>query len=276
MTKSQKRRRKKSQRFETAGTLVLGRARVKRAPSAPGSLLRWLRGMLLLALIVVAAGALWLALDARFYIHHADVVGTVRVAPDEVFRASGLPGLHVLWARPAEIEARLLDELPSLESAQVACDLSARCTIVVAERQPRVMWDEDGQAWWIDADGVIFPAQAPAETPVEGMAPEGWLVRGPLPRDEDGRLEERVRVALAELWAAGADLPPVLYYVPSRGFVFSDERGWRIVVGQGPGMERRLQVLEWLVGDLEARGVAPRFVDVRFAEAPYYSLTNEW
>ncbi|NIW85779.1 MAG: FtsQ-type POTRA domain-containing protein [Gammaproteobacteria bacterium] len=276
MRKSRKRRRRKTQRFETAGTLVLGRALIGRASSAPGSLLRWLRGALLSALIVVAAGALWLAFDDRFYVYRADVVGAVRVSPDEVFRASGLPGLHVLWARPAEIEARLLAALPSLEGAQVSCALPARCKIAVVERQPRVLWDEDGQLWWIDAAGVIFPADVAAGSTAQEMRREGWLVRGPLPRDGDRLLDERVRVALEELWTAGANLPSVLYYVPSRGLVFTDERGWRIVIGRGPGMERRLQVLEWLVADLEARGLTPRFVDVRFAGAPYYSLTNDW
>jgi len=227
-----------------------------------------IRNLLLLSLVAVAAGALWLALDDRFYIYHADVVGATRVSPDEVFRASGLPGLHILWVRPAEIEARILAALPTLESARVVCGLLAECTITVVERQPRVMWDEDGQLWWIDADGVIFPSQ--------GVLSEGWLVRGPLPRDEDGRLDERVRVALTELWAIGADVSPLLYYVPGRGLVLTDERGWRVIVGQGPGMAERLQVLEWLAADLQVRGLTPRFVDVRFPDAPYYSLTNEW
>jgi hypothetical protein len=276
MTKSRKRRRQKTQRFETAGTLVSGRALVRRASSAPGSLLRWVRGLLLSSLIVVAVGALWLAFDDRFYVYHADVVGAVQLSSDEVFRASGLPGLHVLWARPAEIEARLLAELPSLEGAEVACKLPAQCKIAVVERQPRVLWDDDGQLWWIDAAGVIFPADVAAAATAQETLPEGWLVRGPLPRDEGSLLDERVRVALTELWTLGANLPPVLYYVPSRGLVFTDEQGWRIVIGQGPGMDRRLQVLEWLVADLGARGLTPRFVDVRLASAPYYSLTNEW
>jgi len=101
-------------------------------------------------------------------------------------------------------------------------------------------------------------------------------VRGPLPRDEDGRLDEHVRVALTELWTAGVDVSSLLYYVPDRGFIFTDERGWHVILGQGPGMDRRLQVLEWLVADLEARGLVPRLVDVRFSDAPYYSLTNDW
>ncbi|HEY66663.1 MAG: hypothetical protein DRI79_08920 [Chloroflexi bacterium] len=260
MVKSRKRgQRRKGRRFETASTLVLGRARVRR-PSK-------IRHSLLLLLIAVAAGALWLALDDRFYIYHADVLGVTSVSPNEVFRASGLPGLHILWVHPDEVEARILAALPTVKSARVVCGLPAKCTITVVEREPMVMWDEGGQLWWIDADGVVFPAQ--------GTLSDGWLVRGPLPRDEDGRLDERVRVALTELWTAGANVSPLLY-VPGRGLVFTDERGWRVIVGQGPGMAERLRVLEHLAANLQARGLTPRFVDVRFPDAPYYSEKNEW
>ena len=211
-----------------------------------------------------------MTLDKRFYIYHTDVEGAVRTSPDEVFQASGLPGLHILWARSAEVEDRILKALPTLASVQVACrmQLPARCRIAVVERQPRMMWDEDGLLWWIDAEGVIFHA--------EGTLPEGWTVRGPLPRDGEGRLDERVRVALAELWTTGEDVASSFYYVPERGLVFTDERGWRVILGQGPGMGKRLQVLKCLTADLEARGLTPRFVDVRFANAPYYSQTNDW
>jgi len=64
--------------------------------------------------------------------------------------------------------------------------------------------------------------------------------------------------------------------MPARGLVFVDERGCKVILGRGPGMDRRLQVLDELVADLEARGLTPRFVDVRFADAPYYSLINDW
>lgn len=167
MTKSQRQRRKKRKRFETAGTLVLGQARTRR-PSKIRNSQFVIRNLLFLLLVALAAGALWLTLDDRFYIYHADVVGAVRVSPDEVFRASGLPRLHILWARPAEIEARILAALPTLESAQVVCGLPAACTITVVERQPMVTWDEDGQLWWIDADGVIFPASSPFVPPNGG------------------------------------------------------------------------------------------------------------
>lgn len=278
------RSRKKQRRFETAGMAVLGRVRVKRPSKTIRNSRFAIRGLLLLLPVVVSAGALWLTLDDRFYVYHADVVGAVRVSPDEVFRASGLPGLHILWVRSAVVEDRILATLPSLESARVVCGLQpvtlsdgllAQCTIAVVGRRPRMIWNDDGQLWWIDAYGVIFPAH-PSFPPIGGEeGGEGWLVRGPLPQDEDGRLDEPVRVALAELWAVGVDVSPLLY-VPDRGLMFTDERGWRVIVGQGPGMAERLQVLEWLTADLKARGLTPRFVDVRISDAPYYSLTNDW
>ncbi len=291
MSKSSRGRRNKKRGFEVSSALVLDRARPRRQKSSRsqfGAIRHSLfairpdrsgRHLLLLLLLVVIVGGLWLALDNRFYVYHADVTGAIRVSPNEVFRASGLLGLHALWVRPAAVEARILAELPGLESARVDCGvLDEECTIAVVERQPRVTWDEDGKLWWIDADGVIFPASPPFIPPNEGergREAEGWLVHGPLPRDGDGRLDERVRAALSELWSAGADVSRLLY-VPDRGLTFTDERGWRIILGQGPGMAERWRALELLTGDLEVRGLTPRFVDVRFFDAPYYSLTNEW
>jgi hypothetical protein len=268
MTKSNKKQQKKKRHFEAATALVWGRAPARRRPAASSVWSLRLHSVLLLLAGALIVGALWLAIDERFYVYHADVVGAVRVSHDEIFQASGLAGLHILWARPAEIEKRILDALPTVESAQVKCSLPAKCAIVIVERQPRMMWDENGLLWWVDVDGVIFHAQ--------GALSGGWTIRGPLPRDEEGRLDEHVRVALAELWATGEDVASEFEYVPERGLVFTDERGWRVILGQRPGMAQRLQVLERLTADLEARGVTPQFVDVRFADAPYYSTADDW
>ncbi len=248
--------------------MVRGRVWTKRASAAPGATWHWARFVLVSVVVVAAATALWVGLDDRFYVYHAEVTGAVRVSPEEVFRASGLQGLHILWARPAQIETHILAAFPNLASVDVVCRLPARCAIAVVERQPKTMWDENGQLWWVDVEGVVFPA--------EGALAEGFLVQGPLPRDGSGRLDERVRVALAELWASGADIVPTLQYIPGRGLLLTDARGWRVFVGQGPGMRRRLQILEWLAADLQARGITPRFVDVRFPDAPYYSVVNDW
>jgi cell division septal protein FtsQ len=263
--KSTRQRRTTKSRFETAGALVIGRSR---APSRPRSWRRWLWRVPLALVVVIAGVIVWVLLDDRFYVYDADVVGTVRLSPDQVFWASDLPGLHVLWVNADKIEDQIVAALPSLESAEVVCQLPSNCTINVVERQPRMMWNDGEQLWGVDANGVVFPS--------EEAFTEAWVVRGPLPKDDDDLLAEPARVALAELWASGVEIAPELVYVPSRGFVVIDSRGWRVIVGEGTGIKERLEVLEIIAADLEARGIDPEFVDVRFPEAPYYSLTNEW
>lgn len=229
---------------------------------------RWLRVAILAVFGLLVAGTVWVLLGDRFYVYDAEVQDTVRLSPDEVFWASDLPGLHVLWVNTDKIEEQLLASLPSLESADVSCRLPATCTISVVERQSMTMWDDDGQLWWVDPDGAVFAASRPLS--------DGWTVKGPLPRDEEERLAEPARVALNELWASGIEVEQVIYYVPERGLVITDERGWRVVVGQGPGVPERIKALEAVAAHLEAQGLTPKFVDVRFPDAPYYSLTNEW
>jgi hypothetical protein len=225
----------------------------------------------------VAAGALalWLTLDARFYVYAAEIAGARRVSHDEIFQASELMGLHILWAQPAAIEARILDRLPSLESAEVTCHLPSNCSIAVIERQPRVLWDEGGELWWIDEEGAVFSGHQGADLEAVNDAAERWLVTGPLPRNADGNLDEQVRVALTELWRSGEEVPTEFDYTVEHGLSFIDRHGWRVIIGQGSGMHQRLWVLDRVTAHLESRGVTPGFVDVRFPKAPYYSPTGD-
>jgi hypothetical protein len=230
-------------------------------------------GWFLLACAVLAGAlGLWLTVDARFYVYDAEITGARRVSPAEVFEASGLMGLHILWARPAPVEARILDELASLESVEVNCGLPSDCTLAVVERQPRVLWNAAGELWWIDEQGAVFAVEdETAGLDAVDDAAGRWLVTGPLPRNGEGDLDEQVRVALTELWTSGVVLPADFDYTAEQGLSFVDEHEWRVIIGQGSGMRERLRVLELVTAHLEARGVVPRFVDVRFPTAPYYS-----
>jgi hypothetical protein len=234
-------------------------------------------GGLLLAVAAAIGGlALWLTLDAQFYVYDAEIAGARRVSYEQVFGASELMGLHVLWARPTVVEARILEGLPSLESAEVKCRLPSDCTIAVVERQPRVLWNEGGDLWWTDEEGAVFPAMGEGTGPGATGDVEGrWLVTGTLPRDNEGNLDGEVRVALTELWKSGLDVPTEFEYGAEYGLSFVNERGWRVIVGEGSGMSERLCILEQVTAHLESSGVTPGFVDVRFPKAPYCSLVGD-
>lgn len=292
MTKSWNPRRGR-RRYDRAAPIVISRARVGQAPMSLQRI-RWIhRGLWILLGVAVLGGglALWLTVDSRFYIYDAQIVGNRRLSHQEIFEASGLEGLHILWARSAAIESEILEALPSLESVDASCGMPAECTISVVERRPRVLWDANGERWWIDEEGAIFPgmasmtvqdhgASSAAQVNADALTDDSgqWMVSGPLPRGDGparGYLDEQVRVALVELWESGRHLPSAFQYDEEYGLSFVDEHGWLVIVGRGPGMTRRLQVLEQLVAHLESRGVEPRFVDVRYPEAPYYAPATD-
>lgn len=267
-----------SRRYERAGSVVLNQVRLGQAPISLRKW-RWLHtgGWILLVLAVLAgAAALWLSWDSRFYVYEAQIVGTRRIPESELFGASGLDGLHILWARSATIESRLLEVFPSLESAQVTCSLPSDCVISVIERRPQVLWDDHTELWWVDEEGAVFAARE-VGSGLAGLddARGRWMITGPLPRGDDGNLDERVRVALAELWSSGADVPTTFDYELDQGLSFVDRQGWRVIVGEGSGMAERLRTLEHLTAYLDSHGITPEFVDVRFPEAPYYSPSSE-
>ena len=253
----------RSRRYRTAAPLALGRTRLRRSGSRRRLLAGWLRATLLIVTLIGVVVALWLTLDDRFYVYDASIVGADGVMRESVLRASRLPGIHIFWVRSSDVVSNILAGNPGLESATVTCRLPADCTIAVVERQPLIVWEDAGQVWCVDEAGLA--------TPSEGSLPSGWLVRGQLPLKDDNTLDEPVRVGLEELWAAGVDMTQVMYYTPELGLVFVDQRGWRVAVGVGRGMAPRLEALEQVAANLQARGVTPGLVDVHLPNAPYYT-----
>jgi hypothetical protein len=69
---------------------------------------------------------------------------------------------------------------------------------------------------------------------------------------------------------AGLDMSTAVYYTPDRGIAFVDQREWLVIVGVGPGMERRLAALERVAEYLIAEGIVPAWVDVHIPDRPYY------
>jgi len=253
---------RRRQNFRQSVPLVLGgRTTARPAPARPAAMLGSMGGIALLGLV------LWFAFSPQFYVTSAQVVGAQRVPPQAIFAASGLQRLHILWANPRAAERRILENIPSIERARVSCQLPARCVIAVTEREVMAAWEQGGVYYWVDRAGGAFPAAGP----LEGK----WQVSGPIPTDKRGLVVQDVLVGLEELERLGVRPGPVLYR-PGRGLVLEDPAGWRVVVGQGTGMARRLQVYMKIRAHLVAKGITPRFVDVRFPDAPYYSVTNDW
>ncbi len=234
-------------------------------PAVTSSRPIWLLGVV--GGVALAGLALWVALSPAFRILDVQVIGANRVPAANVLAASGLVGQHILQVDRRGAAEAVMTGLPSIEYAVVSCRLPAHCTVHVVERPPVLTWEAEGAFLWVDEAGGAYPADNPL--------PDAWLVQGPLPEDWGGRVPQPVLDGLAELSQLGVR-PGRISYHPGRGLVLDDPEGWRVVLGEGKGMGRRLQVYALVRDHLLARGIHPRFVDVRFPEAPYYSEVNDW
>ncbi len=208
---------------------------------------------------------LWLWLDANWYVatERVQVEGASSARVAEIVRASEVVGVHGLWFNRAAAEAAVA-VLPSVRSVQVERHLyPAGCRILVEEREPRFVWvTETGQRWWVSEEGLLF-------TPIDDRPLP--VVTGPLP---DAR---RLPEALVQSVQALSSLAPVLEqlgYNRQYGLFWSDPSGRDIVFGWGDeaAMARRWRVARALLTALDHRDIFPLVIDVRFPEAPAYTM----
>lgn len=223
------------------------------------------RGISLIILIIVGLVALDLTLNEAFYIYNPSVVGNQRVPASDIVAASGIETLHILWLQPDHAVQSLLEALPELQSAGLWCGLPAECTIQVLEREPLFEWKQNQTRIWVDAEGVAFPLRGP--TPVIPIVEAAPSVPTLLP---GRRVTPELLSTMKELIRVLPEVKTFRYTV-ERGIEFTEPGGnWPVYVGVGSDMASRVGIWKALAANLTSRKVRPRFIDVRYPQAPYY------
>ncbi len=222
-------------------------------------------------LLAILALALWVWLDNRWYVMGEDLEvanASSNTLAYDVALASDLLGWHAFWLDTDAATEQILAAAPGVTSAEVACRrFPAQCTIHVSEREPALIWESEAGVKWVDAEGVVFAARA------GGM--DLPIIHGPLPALEDGRIPADILAGVEALIELGIPADR-LGYLPERGLIWVDEEGRRVAFGVGPEMDARWAIYQALIADLEARKIFPWTVDVRFPNAPTYSLERVW
>ena len=237
---------------------------------------------------LIGAAVLWLLVDNNWYLmgENIRVIGaSSHETAVDVAMASDLLGWHGLRLRPRAATAAITEQVPAITEAQVECNrFPAECVIRVQEREPVLNWVAEnavgtGGVYWIDAEGVLMPANE-----VRAGLP---IVRGPLPNLEEGANSHALVAvldgvtALAALGITANAEGNGLEYHLERGLIWNDPEGRRVAFGVGASMEARWNIYVALIAHLEARtaagdGIFPWTIDVRFPEGPTYSLERLW
>ncbi|MEW5827631.1 MAG: FtsQ-type POTRA domain-containing protein [Chloroflexota bacterium] len=229
-----------------------------------------------LALTAAMAFVLYMMWNSNnFYIPQADVLGNQRISAEEINRTLNLTGLSIFWAEPAVIENTLRESYPDLESVSVSVNLPNYVTVVVAERQPVIAWQQGGETLWIDAQGFAFPVRGPAE----GLIPV--VANGSPPQVQGEVSVDGLTAALPylstemihtlRLLAPYVPQDTSIFYDPGYGFGWNDSRGWIVYFGKTTAdMNLKLTVYQGLSDYLARSGIPATMVSVEFPHHPFY------
>ncbi len=221
---------------------------------------RWISGFVTVSLILVLL--LMFTADS-FYVHSIAVGGLRYMTADEIYGLTNVVGLHAFWIDPTQIRADILRN-PTIADAQVIIGWSPNLlTILISEREPALVWEQNGQAVWIDVNGRVMRQREDR--------PELLRVQAEL--SPDAALGESIdRAIVAGALQLQTLLPEVstLRYHPDKGLGTNDRiNGWVVWLGIGTGMPERLRIYDAISADLGARGVSAAEVNLANPDAPH-------
>ncbi|MBM3127802.1 MAG: FtsQ-type POTRA domain-containing protein [Chloroflexi bacterium] len=214
-------------------------------------------------LLLILGGALYVFFDTDyFYAFNFNITGARYVTTAEIEKASGIRGYNIFFVDARAVERAIL-KLPEVKAATVTTRLPNYVAIEIQERQPVFVWQRGAETFWVDADGIFFRARAP-------------MSELPTVRDLDPSViqpGQRAQAnAVAAAWALRATMPEsprALEWSTGRGIAFTDERGWKIYLGDADAMPGKIAILRALIAQLVAQNARIRFIDLGKGD-PYY------
>ena len=227
----------------------------------------------IVVLLSIALYMMWTA--PYFLVVTPQVSGSTYLANEEIIETLDLSGTPIFLLQPEDLEHELMLAHPILKTVDISVSLPNVVRVAVTERQPVLIWQQNGKMAWIDDEGVAF--QSKGQT--EGLIIVNALGTPPVPAmDAENRnpwvppayLDPNVVAALRALVPyvpQGADIT----YNPQVGLGWRDSRGWMVELGdmtEDFGLKLRLYetISNWLV----ANNIQPVLVNVAYPHAPYY------
>ncbi len=224
------------------------------------------RGLATILSGLACAGLLFLLTAPMFRAEAPMVLGLQHLSADSILTASNLPGANLFLISPAFVEGEILRKIPAVRSASVAVDFNGAVTVTIREREPILLWVQEASSYWVDAEGVFFPALADRTDLVRLEVRETGL---PIAFDGEADIDPAVVVHALELTVA---LPSGtrLIYDAGHGLGMMDPGGWMVYFGNSGSINQKLDVYRRLMDSLSGRGIQPGMVSVENLRQPFY------
>ncbi|MBI3242683.1 MAG: FtsQ-type POTRA domain-containing protein [Chloroflexi bacterium] len=221
------------------------------------------RAASLAIVMLLSSLLLHLLSSSDYFVTAISLAGSHYVPGEDIYSASGVNNINILWIDPAQIKAGV-EAVPGIKSAVVEVAWPNSVTIEVVENEPVLAWSQGGQTMWVDKEGVVFPAR----DELSGLLPIA-VDDATVPLAEGSRIPVSVVEGALQLKQLRSNIE-LLHYDSANGLSYQDGRNWRGYFGAGADMEVKLAVYETLISDLLARDIHPATISVVDKDAPYY------
>lgn len=212
-----------------------------------------------------------------FRVVTANITGNQRISAGEINGVLNSTGQPVFMLLPADLESRLRINYPELASVKVAISLPNTINVNVVERQPVILWQQNGGYTWVDGNGVAFRPRGTADNLINITALAAPAPGLPSTSDPLSPIPYLTTDTVKAIRTLAANLPPgtAMIYDPRNGLGWTDSRGWQVFFGtDAKDMALKLQVYQSLVTSLSSRGITPAFISVQYVNAPYYRMSH--
>jgi cell division protein FtsQ len=261
-------------RFDIA---LNGQGAEMRLPSIPRITIGW---RFLSAFLVGALGFLiylfWTA--PIFNVDSIQVKGISRLSNEELNAVADVIGKSIIFVDPEKVEQDLNAAFPELENISVETEVPNKVLVSLVERKPVLVWQQDGQTFWIDQDGMAYlpHGDAAPSIKVQGSA---LIITSAIGSEDlvDGESQDqKIPVELVDAILALSQVLPEnspLTYDELHGLGWFDPRGWQVYFGKdGQDMELKWKVYWKTFKRLKNAGIIPAVISVEHLHAPYYRL----
>jgi hypothetical protein len=219
-------------------------------------------------IVVLLSALLFLFFFAdAFYVTSIRVGGVDTMTVEEIFAFANIANWHIFWVEPEAVRENVM-RYPSVADAQVLISWPPNMvTITIQEREPALVWEQNGAAFWVDIQGNVMNMRSERTDLVTVIVddPTAEIPTGSNAIDTD------IVFGLLELHELRPDVIEWRYR-PDKGLGFRNENGWDVWFGVGTGMEEKMQIYESIASDIIARGIQAGEVYIVNPDAPYYSV----
>ena len=228
------------------------------------------------AVAILLSVALYLLFTSQYFMVTAPQIRGNQYLSSELLNDTlALNGKTIFTLIPANLERELLLAHPGLLDVEVTLSLPNVARVSVRERQPALIWQQDGKVAWIDVEGIAFRATSH----VEGLITVTALGSPPAPVVDTSMRSElapppyiapETVIALQSLVLHVPQGTPIIYD-PKSGLGWTDPRGWTVQLGDiTEEIGLKLRLYETIVLWFEQNNTHPILVNLEHPHAPYY------